>query len=165
MSMPEGTGQTEPRNRCLLNAAAREKPCLEHGTSRSGVGSTVDPEIESSQPDGFNHQSQGGALALYRAGVIPKDGPHGDCVTKALEADSCPHGPCCAGALHVMRSGQPRVVPSPGRRRELTRRSGSWTNRSWSRPLLRATSAATDQVALEARSLLQPEGASEEASD
>lgn len=37
----------------------------------------------------------------------------------ALEADSCPHGPCCAGALHVMRSGQPRIVPSPGRRREL----------------------------------------------
>jgi hypothetical protein len=61
-------------------------------------------------------------------------------------------------SAHVTRSGQPRVVPSPGRRRELTRRSGSRTNRSWSRPLLRATSAATDQVALEARSLPQPEG-------
>jgi hypothetical protein len=71
----------------------------------------------------------------------PEGWPARDCVTRALEADSCPHGPCCAGALHVMRSGQPRVDLLLEEGVSSTRRSRSWTNQSWSRPLLRATSA------------------------
>jgi hypothetical protein len=84
ISMPEGTGLTEPRNRCsveYLAATASEMPCLEHGVSVGRRG-TVDPKIACLNR-GFCVRHRETRWSLEGTASVPKDGLPGDGVSLA----------------------------------------------------------------------------------
>ena len=92
--------------------------------------------------------------------VSPEGRPAGGLCDSYPETDSCSHGRVLAEACTVVRSwATANRSLSPGREAELGPGGlARAVDRSRPRPLLEATSATTDQVALEALGLLQLAG-------
>jgi hypothetical protein len=131
------------------------------------VGSTVDPKIACLNKR-LLRLSQGGSLVPGGTESVPKDDMPGDCVTlirrlTAVRTVVCsPKRARCvlAEAGTVVRSwATANRSLSPGREAELGPGGlARAEDRSRPRPWLEATSATTDQVALEALGLLQLAG-------
>ena len=102
-----------------------------------------------------------GRLAGPRGDRVSPEGRHaGGLCDSYPETDSCSHGRVLAEACTVVRSwATANRSLSPGREAELGPGGlARAVDRSRPRPLLEATSATTDQVALEALGLLQLAG-------
>jgi hypothetical protein len=126
--------------------------------SRSGVGSTVDPKIDTLN-DRLLRLSQGGSLVPEGTVVGPEGRHAGGLCDSGLEADSrqtvrarrSVHSGSQLGNCGPVALSWKRAELGPG---GLARA----VDRSRPRPCLEATSATTDQVVLEARGLLQLTG-------
>jgi hypothetical protein len=123
------------------------------------VGSTVDPKIACLNKR-LLRSSQGGSLVPEGTESVPKDDMPGDCVTLIRRLTAVRTGRVLAEACTVVRSwATANRSLSPGREAELGPGGlARAEDRSRPRPLLEATSATTDQVALEALGLLQLAG-------
>jgi hypothetical protein len=123
------------------------------------VGSTVDPKIACLNKR-LLRLSQGGSLVPEGTESVPKDDMPGDCVTLIRRLTAVRTVVCSPKRARWFAVGQPRTGSlSPGREAELGPGGlARAEDRSRPRPLLEATSATTDQVALEALGLLQLAG-------
>jgi hypothetical protein len=123
------------------------------------VGSTVDPKIACLNKR-LLRLSQGGSLVPEGTESVPKDDMPGDCVTLIRRLTAVRTVVCSPKRARWFAVGQPRTGSlSPGREAELGPGGlARAEDRSRPRPMLEATSATTDQVALEALGLLQLAG-------